>query len=567
MSETFAEEQLEALWNKVQSRGISRREFLQLLAGGAITAMVAACAPTEIPTPEPESPLDTSMPSQTETPAVLSTQTAKSLGVPKPAIYSKLPRWRGFNLFEKFVYNPRGNDPYNEWDLDFMAEWGFDFIRLPLDYRIWTASPGEYIEQPLKEIDQVVAWARARGIHVNLCLHRAPGNCVGTPKEPLDLWDDGSSGEEARREFADQWRMFAARYRGIPPAELSFNLVNEPPNITGEQYVLGVSSAIAAIREEDPNRLVLADGLSYGGQPVPELVPLQVAQSTRGYEPRLITHYRADWEAGSDQWPVPTWPFLVVINQFLYGQFKSELKSPLILKGSFPDVAQLSVRVQQVSGIAELLFKANGATIFQKMFKPGPGQGEWKESNYRKEYNDYLAIYDKEYSAALPARTSEIRIEVGQGDWLTFSEIRIKPFPGAPANELVIQLGDTQWGQRQETYLVDAQGKLSSVSGRASCNRETLWSNYVNPWKTFSDRYGIGVHIGEWGSFNQTPHAVVLTWMKDCLENWSRAEMGWALWNLRGSFGVLDSERSDVAYEDYQGHKLDGQMLELLRQY
>jgi endoglucanase len=110
-----------------------------------------------------------------------------------------------------------------------MAEWGFDFVRLPTDYRIWTTAPDVYREQPLKEIDQVISWARQRGIHVNLCLHRAPGYCVNAPKEPLDLWADGSSGQEARSQFAAQWRMFAARYRGIPSAELSFNLVNEPP--------------------------------------------------------------------------------------------------------------------------------------------------------------------------------------------------------------------------------------------------------------------------------------------------------------------------------------------------
>jgi len=41
--------------------------------------------------------------------------------------------------------------------------------------------------------------------------------------------------------------------------------------------------------------------------------------------------------------------------------------------------------------------------------------------------------------------------------------------------------------------------------------------------------------------------------------------IGYALWNLRGSFGVLDSGRSDVAYEDFHGHKLDRKLLDLLR--
>jgi endoglucanase len=34
---------------------------------------------------------------------------------------------------------------------------------------------------------------------------------------------------------------------------------------------------------------------------------------------------------------------------------------------------------------------------------------------------------------------------------------------------------------------------------------------------------------------------------------------------LRGTFGILDSERTDVRYENFRGHKLDRALLELLR--
>jgi endoglucanase len=74
------------------------------------------------------------------------------------------------------------------------------------------------------------------------------------------------------------------------------------------------------------------------------------------------------------------------------------------------------------------------------------------------------------------------------------------------------------------------------------------------------------VHVGEWGAYSYTPHTVVLAWMSDCLRNWQQAGMGWALWNLRGGFGLLDSDRADVLYEPYRGHRLDRKMLELLRQ-
>jgi endoglucanase len=53
--------------------------------------------------------------------------------------------------------------------------------------------------------------------------------------------------------------------------------------------------------------------------------------------------------------------------------------------------------------------------------------------------------------------------------------------------------------------------------------------------------------------------------MRDSLDLWKEAGWGWALWNLRGSFGILDSGRRDVVYESFRGHKLDREMLELLR--
>ena len=67
--------------------------------------------------------------------------------------------------------------------------------------------------------------------------------------------------------------------------------------------------------------------------------------------------------------------------------------------------------------------------------------------------------------------------------------------------------------------------------------------------------------------FQHTPHDVVLAWMRDCLDLWKEAGWGWALWNLRGGFGILDSNRADVATADFHGHALDTQLLELLQRY
>jgi endoglucanase len=60
---------------------------------------------------------------------------------------------------------------------------------------------------------------------------------------------------------------------------------------------------------------------------------------------------------------------------------------------------------------------------------------------------------------------------------------------------------------------------------------------------------------------------VVLAWARDLLGLWKDAGWGWAMWNFRGGFVIIDSERADVAYEDFHGHKLDRKILAILQQF
>jgi endoglucanase len=55
--------------------------------------------------------------------------------------------------------------------------------------------------------------------------------------------------------------------------------------------------------------------------------------------------------------------------------------------------------------------------------------------------------------------------------------------------------------------------------------------------------------------------------MEDFLSLFRGAGWGWCLWNLRGAYGPLDSDRTDVEYEEFEGHRLDRTMLELLLRY
>jgi endoglucanase len=332
---------------------------------------------------------------------------ADALAASEPTA-AKLPRWRGFNLLEK-CYGQR-HRPFAENDFAIMSEWGFDFVRLPLSYRCWSSPDDLRVmdEAVLKEIDQAVEFGKRYGIHVCLNFHRAPGYCVNPPAEPIDLWKD----DKALEGCAFQWGRFAERYKGVPNSRLSFNLLNEPAKLPESTYVRVVKRLVEAIREHDAGRLILADGLEWGRVPVPGLIDLKIAQSTRGYDPMELTHYKANWVQGAERWPSPSWPLT-------------------------------------------------------------PQRGKpWDKDRLRKE-----------------------RIE---------------------------------------------------------------------PWKALEAK-GVGIHIGEWGTHQFTPHAAALAWMRDMTALWKEAGWGWALWNLHGNFGVLDSGRTDVAYEEFRGRKLDREMLAVLR--
>jgi aryl-phospho-beta-D-glucosidase BglC (GH1 family) len=495
-----------------------------------------------------------------------STEAQVSAGESSPALPEatarRLPRWRGFNLTEKF-HRDWQNGPFREEDFRWIRELGFNFVRLPMDYRVWIEDGDwtRFDEATLREIDQAVAWGGEYGIHVSINFHRAPGYTVAQPPEPKSLWTD----PEAQQVCAAHWAMFARRYRDIPNERLSFNLFNEPADIEPEVYVSVVRKIVSAIRAEDPDRLIISDGLQWGRLPILELAGLRLAQATRGYTPSDISHYMASWIEGGDRFPTPTWP-RPQANGTLYNPHKPGLqpgsKEPLVVDGPFDAQTRLRMHVMTVSSQATLVVRADGQTVWEKRFVCGPGEGEWKEAEFMPEWGIYQNLYDRDYEAQIPAGTRRVEVAVVDGDWLRLGEIGLER-PGAPEDALTLR---PEWDQPPARVRYSPTAAQGPFRADVMEDRRWLWETMIIPWKE-AEAQGIGVIVGEFGSFNKTPHDVTLRWMEDCLANWKRAGWGWALWNFRGPFGILDSQRRDVEYEDFHGHQLDRKMLDLLQRY
>jgi len=264
----------------------------------------------------------------------------KTVAGRKPAQMA-IPRWRGFNLvdfFQAFGRGERSAGMVSEDDLKWIRDWGFDFIRMPMDYWLWIdtnwretkmLSPDDMYkikERTMEKVDRTIELGIKYGLHVSLNFHRAPGYCINNPKrEPFVLWSD----QRAEDAFVFHWNLFAKRYRGVSAKDLSFNMVNEAPSVkkgymSAEDYRRVMTRATEAIRKHTPDRIIIIDGLSVGNKVVENMIPTGVAQSVHAYTPAGISHYHASWVDKNLSFPTPTWPLLNKDGSVKYDRAKLE---------------------------------------------------------------------------------------------------------------------------------------------------------------------------------------------------------------------------------------------------
>ena len=161
-------------------KSITRRDFIRI-AGAAVSAALL-----------PETGLSAAH-------AAHAAHAARAASAARP---NKKRLWKGFNLLNKF--NPDYQTPFAESDFEIMAEWGFNFARIPLSYWCWSSEDDWYRvdEKCLEEIDRAVEFGRRYGIHINLNFHRVPGYCINPPHGEKNLFED----DDALEACAHHWR-------------------------------------------------------------------------------------------------------------------------------------------------------------------------------------------------------------------------------------------------------------------------------------------------------------------------------------------------------------------------
>ncbi len=171
-------------------------------------------------------------------------------------------------------------------DIDMMARWGMNSVRLPLHYNLLTlpiekepvAGKDTWLEDGFRRIDTLLAWTRANGMYLILDLHAAPGGqgndlpiADRDPDKP-SLWQSA----ENRRKTIAIWRKLAERYAAEPGIG-AYDVLNEPNwdftaaggnhgcKETGNAPLKQLYTDIAAaIRQVDKRHMIIIEGNCWG---------------------------------------------------------------------------------------------------------------------------------------------------------------------------------------------------------------------------------------------------------------------------------------------------------------
>jgi aryl-phospho-beta-D-glucosidase BglC (GH1 family) len=187
----------------------------------------------------------------------------------------------GMNEFYK-AYLKNG---ITKQDIDFLKKAGFNSIRLPMHYNLYTlpiekeSKKGQntWLEEGFKMTDDLLKWCSDNKMYLILDLHAAPGgqgndvNISDNDKTKKSLWES----EENQKKTIALWKKLAERYKDEPWIG-GYDLINEPNiNFTGKNQngTDEMSNAplwklqkdiTEAIRTVDKKHIIIIEGNGWG---------------------------------------------------------------------------------------------------------------------------------------------------------------------------------------------------------------------------------------------------------------------------------------------------------------
>jgi endoglucanase len=184
-----------------------------------------------------------------------------------------------------------------EDDIKQIKSWGFNIVRLPIDYFFFApdADPSIFVEERLELIDRFLQLTQKYELYTVLDLHKAPGHKFESGERDLnDIWQQNA---QNRKYFLNIWDMLSTRYRNY--YHVMYEVLNEPVIPQLGDWNMLAEEAVSVIRKNDLRHPIVIDsdfwGLCSSFKDLKKFSDDNVIYSFHFYEPVLVTHQMAEW--------------------------------------------------------------------------------------------------------------------------------------------------------------------------------------------------------------------------------------------------------------------------------
>lgn len=185
-------------------------------------------------------------------------------------------------------------------DIEKIASWGLDHVRMPIDYNLVEDNDGNPIERGYGYIDSAIEWCGEAGLNLVLDLHKTAGYSFDAGEKESGFFEN----ETLQERFYTLWERLAERY-GKYSDRVAFELLNEVTDKSySDKWNEVICKCVPKIRAYAPDTIIIMGGY-WNNSPdaLPDIVKPyddKVVLSFHCYDPLDFTHQGAYWIDGMD---------------------------------------------------------------------------------------------------------------------------------------------------------------------------------------------------------------------------------------------------------------------------
>ena len=371
---------------------------------------------------------------------------------------------------------------YEESDIVFLKENGFNFGRLYLDFE--TLRYPDYPTDPyminlkeLEELDQLLAWAIQNDIHIQISMRGYMDENGVYLKDAPQIMPETDAAWELTQAY---WTMLAERYAGISSKYITFDLCNEaqPNENEIQKHKEKLGTMVSAIRSIDPERVMLYSQWNMGNiQWAEAIVSLGIGLGCHPYLPTYIT---VGGNSETSPYAEPVWPQpYFPTGQLMSGNAQQHFEGEVA--GS-----EMKIHLWYSDEYVTIRVYADGQLINE--IKPQGLPGE----------NGEFFYYDELYSTKIPENVEKVSLQVLDG----FARIDNIIFEKNGISTNLIPCDTMAIPDESEpvTIFVHGDGTYSN-SENIVYDAERIYQTAIEPYKKIAENNNVGFIVNEFGMF------------------------------------------------------------------